>query len=308
MSGELRNAAARLVVARALNIDRVTAEMVTAFRAAGVPSIVLKGPTLATWLYEDGVPRGYVDSDLLVRSADMETAEGVLQQRGFEEVAIESPHATTWARRGSGEQVDLHFTLPGLSLAPADAWREIAARTETISIGGAEVEGPGVVLRTLLVALHAAHHGREVEQPMRDLRRALDKVPDDIWREAAALAQRLGATAPFATALRLLPEGEALAERIRLPSAELIASATAVDSRAPIVLGLERLADARGAREKLPLLARELVPTREFMRWWSPLARRGPLGLGVAYPLRVIWLLRHARGSIRAWRRGRRLA
>lgn len=297
--------AARLLVAHALNVDSVTGEVVDALRGAGVRAILLKGPTLATWLYEGGPARGYADSDLLVAPGNMDAAERVLERLGFELAPIESPHARTWARPGSGGQVDLHFTLPGLSIAPADAWSEIAARTETVSVGGTDVEAPAPPVRALLVPLHAVHHGADVERPMMDLRRALERVPETIWRDAAVLAQRLGATAPFAIGLRLVPEGELLAGRLRLPSAELVASVTGMGSHAPIALGLERLSAAHGVREKLALVLRELVPTREFMRWWSPLARRGPVGLAVAYPLRVLWLVRHARGSVRTWRRSR---
>ena len=51
--------------ALAVRVDRVTAEVVTAMREAGIRSL-LKGPSIATWLYGDGGARPYDDSDLLV--------------------------------------------------------------------------------------------------------------------------------------------------------------------------------------------------------------------------------------------------
>ena len=41
------------------------------------------------------------------------------------------------------------------------------------------------------------------------------------------------------------------------------------------------------------------------MRWWSPLARRGRLGLALAYPWRIAYLLRQTGPGIRAWRKAR---
>ena len=293
------------MVAQALDMDRMTGEVVAALRAAGVRPIVLKGPSLATWLYRNGPVRGYVDSDLLVAPFHLGTAASVLAELGFEELPIASPHAQTWARPGTRHQVDLHFTLPRIPVAPSDAWREIAARTETMTVGGVRVEALDIPLRAVLVAIHAAHHGPAAEQPLMDLRQAIERVSDETWREAAVLSYRLGAAAPFATGLRLLPEGAALAERLGLPSAELIESATGLGSTAPLALGMARFIETRGSRERLALLVREVVPTPAFMRWWSPLARRGRAGLALAYPLRVLWLLRHAWPSLRAVRRSR---
>src|SRR6266487_1763944 len=41
-----------LAVARSLLADATTCEVTTAFRHANIRSILLKGPTIATWLYE----------------------------------------------------------------------------------------------------------------------------------------------------------------------------------------------------------------------------------------------------------------
>ena len=55
-----------LGMAHTLAVDVVTAEVVDAFRRAGVRAVVLKGPTLAGWLYGGEAVRTYGDSDLLV--------------------------------------------------------------------------------------------------------------------------------------------------------------------------------------------------------------------------------------------------
>jgi hypothetical protein len=69
---------------------------------------------------------------------------------------------------------------------------------------------------------------------------------------------------------------------------------------------VERLHRTRGARARAGLLLREALPSPEFMRWWSPLARHGRLGLAAAYGRRWLWLLAHAGPSVRTWRRARR--
>jgi len=46
----------------------------------------------------------------------------------------------------------------------------------------------------------------------------------------------------------------------------------------------------------------------DFMRWWSPLARRGRLGLTVSFLWRPLWFLGHAGPAYLAWRRARREA
>ena len=44
-----------------LRIDAATAEVEERFELAGVHALLLKGPTIARWLYEDGAERSYLD-------------------------------------------------------------------------------------------------------------------------------------------------------------------------------------------------------------------------------------------------------
>ncbi|MDX6664460.1 MAG: putative nucleotidyltransferase, partial [Solirubrobacteraceae bacterium] len=55
-----------VAAARALVVDRATAEAAGAMSAAGVPVVLLKGPAIAQWLYDPCEQRGYSDADLLV--------------------------------------------------------------------------------------------------------------------------------------------------------------------------------------------------------------------------------------------------
>ena len=56
---------ASFAAAERLRIDAATAEVLGAFDAAGVDCVLLKGPTLTSWLYPEVSRRSYVDSDLL---------------------------------------------------------------------------------------------------------------------------------------------------------------------------------------------------------------------------------------------------
>ena len=302
-----------LATARALEVDRVTGEVVSALEKAGVRTLLLKGPALVDLLYDDGTPRTYLDCDLLVPPEDHDRAAALLVSLGFERdseadhlVPQFGPlHADPFSRAEDGAQVDLHRALSGLRMGGSDVWGAVGASAQSMMVGGTPVSVPRPAALALIVALHAAHHGSEVEQPLEDLSRAVDRVPLDTWREAVDLADRLHAIPPLANGLRMLPAGLELAERLRLPSAELIHSALDETSGAGVALGFERLAERRGLVPKAALVFEEIFPSPRFMRWWTPLARRGRAGLLLAYPWRVLYLLREAGPGIRAWRRSR---
>jgi hypothetical protein len=278
---------------RLLEIDRVTAEVVDTFRAAGVRSILLKGPALARWLY-DGAERGYVDCDLLVANHQIDTASELLAQLGFRRSPLDlrddwPRHARVFLR--SGVAVDLHRTFVGADVAPAVVWREVSARTATMHVGGTDVEVPVPSARALVVVLHAAKDGERVEKVDRDLQRALDRVPGDIWTDAMALAHRLGAIEAFAAGLRRIEDGAALARRLGLPTSLTPELAMRTRPVPPLATGLNWLVTSRGVRGKVSLVVRKLFPPPDFLRAWKPLARRGRLGLAIAYVWRPLWVL-----------------
>lgn len=302
-----------LATARALEVDRVTGEVVRELQKAGVRTLLLKGPALVELLYDDGTARTYLDCDLLVAPEDFDRAAALLVSRGFERgseadhlVPQFGPlHADPFKRTEDGAQVDLHRALSGLRMGGSDIWGAVGESAQTMMVGGTEVAVPRPAALALIVALHTAHHGEDVEQPLEDLARAVERLPLDTWREAVGLADRLHAIPPLANGLRMLPAGAELAERLRLPSPALIHSALDETSGAGVALGFERLAERRGLRAKAALVLEEMFPSPRFMRWWTPLARRGRAGLVLAYPWRILYLLREAGPGIRAWRRSR---
>jgi len=278
---------------RLLEIDRVTAEVVEAFGRSGVRSILLKGPALARWLFEDGWERSYVDCDLLVADDCIDTATEVLSELGFRRSAFDLPddwprHALVFTR--SGVSVDLHRTLVGARVAPAELWRELGSDTTPMRVGGADVEVLSPPARALVVALHAAKDGGRVEKVVGDLQRALDRVPLDMWFRASALARRLRASQALGAGLRRLPDGAVLAERLGLPTSVTPDLALRAGRVPPLATGIQWLVTSKGMNGKLRLVLRKTFPPADFLRAWKPLARRGWPGLVTAYAWRPLWV------------------
>jgi hypothetical protein len=300
----------RLRGAQTLAIDGLTARITELFEDNGVESIVLKGPAVANWLYRNRPARAYGDSDLLVSPRDWDKAQALLRSLGFADALgplahprMESITSHSWVR---GEQnVDLHCSIWGIGAEPAKVWEVLSARTVPMEVGGREVRVLAPAPRALHLGLHAAQHSAEAGKTRWDLELAIAQLPEEVWAEAARIAVELDATPAFAIGLAVTPEGVALAERLGIDGAR---SAEALLALAPVPMaqGFNQLAKAPGLRAKLALVAEELFPTPSFMRWWSPLARRGRLGLAAAYLWRPVWLLLRAGPGFLTWRRARK--
>jgi hypothetical protein len=296
-----------------LAIEAATLEVVRALEHAGVRSIVLKGPSLIRWLYADEGARSSTDVDVLVSPRDFDRAEEVLAGLGFELHSLEGiPHDRPWNAHGwhgpRGIDVDLHRALVGVGTSPEDAWQVLRAEVEAMSMDATRVEVLGPIARALHVALHAAQHGIRYPKALSDLERALNKLPPATWRRAAELAVRLDAVPAFSAGMRLLPAGAAFLDSLALSKAETVEAVLLASSPPQTAGGFEWLARVPGVRAKTELLVRKLFPPRPWLRAWSPLARRGTLGLVAAYAWRPLWVLLHAGPGFLAWRRARRRA
>jgi putative nucleotidyltransferase-like protein len=292
---------------RNLLIDRLTAEVAGAFAAEGIETLVLKGPVLAEWLYPGDV-RPYGDSDLMVAPERWEQAVGVLGRLGFADhlAPLAHPrmesHASTAFLRGA-DNLDLHCMLHGLEGDPEAVWGALIAGAATQIIGGAELCVPGRAALLLHIGLHAAHHAEG--KALEDLRRAIAQVDGQIWREAVALGRTHDGLPAFASGLRLLPEGVQLAGRLGIEDVRSIRHDLR-HTEVPLAEGIDALLrPGLDARERLAIVGRELLPRPEFMRWWTPLARRGSLGLLASYPWRWGWLAAHAPRALAAVARAR---
>jgi hypothetical protein len=297
--------------ATGLAIQAAAAEVVVALRDAGIRSILLKGASFEQWLYEPDEPRIYGDMDLLVSPSDVERCRPVLERLGYRRqhearAPTHVDHAWVWHRAEDNMHIDLHRSLVGLTVPASEAWAMLSERTESLTLPGTEVEILREPARALQVGLHAMVHGKDAEKTLIDLRRALERCPGSVWREAADLARRLGAETPFATGLRLLPEGRGMAEQLELTTERTVETAMFADSVPYSSWMVNRLANTPGLGTKLRIIARLLAPPPESMRVWYPIARRGPVGLALSYPRRIAWLIRATGPAVAGWWRARR--
>jgi hypothetical protein len=295
--------------AHSLSVDLVTAEVVSALRDRGVRSILLKGPAIVKWLYADGALRPYDDSDLLIATSDLSTAKNVLLEMGFR-YGYESlgpgqlQEGLFWAR--GHEMVDLHSTIYGVGAEPARVWAVLSRQLETAKVGGIEVEILAPPARAMLVALHAARHGRAEPRPITDLQRALEQVPSETWKEAAELAKEIEAAPAFATGLSLVAGGETLVRRLGLEKDTSVDGLLAAATAPTVAFTLEELRTTPGLLPKARFVARKTFPSPTYMRFVSPLARHGAAGLIVAYCLRIVQKSRAFIPALSAWFRARR--
>jgi hypothetical protein len=299
---------AGLVLAAAINlaVDRLTAEIVGLFVSEGIPTLLIKGPAIQEALYPDTV-RPYGDSDLLVRARDWDRAVALLGREGFSDYLGPMAHprmeslAGTAFLRGN-DNLDLHATLEGLSAGPDAVWEAFSEHAQSREIGGRSVLVPGRPALLMHVALHVAKHPA-VTKPAEDLRRAISQVSLADWRAAAEVAERLGGLAIFAEGLRLSPQGQMLAQRLGVQDVSSVQTALRT-SGVPVAEGLnELLSSGIGLEGALARLRAELLPNASFMRWNHGIARRGRLGLALAYPQRWWFLATKLPGALReVWR------
>ena len=293
MSSEDTDRIFRMLAVRNVAIDRLAVEIATAFAVAGIETLVLKGPVLAAWLYP-GEVRPYGDADLMVAPRDWDSAVAILAQLGFSDHLGPLAHprmesfASTAFLRGE-DNLDLHCVLHGLDGDPEQIWAVLLAGAEHQSIGGAELRVPGRPALALHVGLHAAHH---VEgKPIEDLRRAIAVADEDCWRQALELARRLDGLRTFASGMRLLPQGAELIRRLGAEDEVRSARHEVRFAGVPTAEALDALLQPGVTNhQRLRTVAGEIFPRPQFMRWWSPLARRGRLGLVLSYPWRWLWL------------------
>jgi hypothetical protein len=295
-----------------LRADQLLAAGTRALARDEVPHLLLRGPAIAQWVYTAEERRPYIDADLLVPEPLVERAGGALRAAGFEPLledaapAEQAPHARTFRAPGEGGTIDLHWTLRGVGAPPDAVWEGLREGAGAIDVAGTSVAVPSEHGRALIVALHAAQHGPTGRVPLRDVELALQRVDPSVWRQAAALAERLDATAGFAAGLRLAPGGARLLEEMSIGARPTIDLALRAQGEVPLALSLAKLAETKGASTKLGMLGRELWPTPAYMRRWHPLAGKGTGGMLAARFYRPLWLAARTPAALRALRRARR--
>ncbi len=302
------------LVARSLQLDHEAGVVVEYLQSSGVPSVLLKGAAIATWLYRDGAVRAYRDVDLLVSPAKLATAVDALAELGYaDELAAADPAEFGPKERelvGPGNvHIDLHHGLIGVMAPSQRCWDILVRRTTALQLTPTtQVQVLDPTARAMHLALHAAQNGPIDVKAIRDLERGLAKISQEEWKEAASLAEQLEATEAFAAGLRLLPAGRSVADDLMLPRRMTVELALRTRSAPQDALFFARLAQAPGAWGKGCLFARKVFPTAALLRANWPLARRGRVALllaRVGYPLAQAG---HFVPALVAWAQARRAA
>jgi hypothetical protein len=298
----------RVQAFRRLALDTALAELVPALEVRGVRPLLLKGAAFAGWLYDEPRDRPYDDIDLLVAPEQFEDAERGLAELGYAprlgrmHLSERSDHSEEWTRDGMLPiAVELHHSLKLLPGAPAVVWERLSSGAGTIEVAGRTVGVPAEPAAALIVALHAAQHGREFERSMTDLRQALDRLPFTTWQAAAALAAELDVAAAFGAGLRLAPGGPPLCERLGLDETAPRHVRLSASTPPKTAMGIERLLTTRGAGARLRIVVGALFPSREYLLATSAVARQGRLGLARAYLWRPFQLVGLLPRGLRAW-------
>jgi hypothetical protein len=290
-----------IAAAHVLALEASAGTVVDAWNDAGIESIVLKGPTLASWLYPEALRR-YGDIDLLPEPDRVLDAAAILGRLGFEPgreaLAV---HSHPWLRRADGAVIDLHVNLWGVQRLAQESWLELRQTTERQPLGGVSALSLDLPGRALSVVLHAAQHPDQ-ERPREDLRRALGAVPKAGWDDAVALADRLWALEAMAEGLQLEPLGRQLVDRYPL----LDAARMYARGGAPFAIGLARVGAARGPRAKLATLARLIDEAEHDPRRNAHLKPRRGLGRALARARWIGALIPGGLRTVRALHRARR--
>jgi hypothetical protein len=225
----------------------------------------------------------------------------------MEELTCDRPiKSRSWIRSRDGVSIDLHHGVDGAEVEPPVLWETLSSSTETMTLAGGDVEVLKEPARAAHLSLHAAQHGGG--QPVVDLSRALDRLPEELWRSAADVAREISALDAFVTGLCLLEEGRRLAQRLELPAPRSVDAALGASLAPPAAFNLQWLASRPTFRAKLSFVLRKTFPPPGFLRMRSPLARRGSLGLIAAYVWRPFSLLIHVGPGFVAWLKARRAA
>ena len=294
------------VAAQTMAIDSVTVSVVKALRERDIEPILLKGPSFASWLYGDGIPRPYNDTDLLIEPGVADSADAVLTGLGYEPLPNPPgprPAATTWLKRGAAGSVDLHTGI-WLFYETADAWRRLQAHIQPLLLDDLRVTVLDDVAKTVHVVTHALQHEFKEAGPNCDLELALRLVPEDTWRAASAFAAEVGAYDAFAWTLSTWPSAQAMAQRVGLerpasPSARIRLLAAGVSGTGAGTF--HQLGELSRWRDRVSFVMGKVFPPSSFVESLGPLTGSRSSRPAVNYARYWRRILRKAPRALRVW-------
>lgn len=293
-----------------LLLDGTCRRVVPHLEAAGFRPILLKGHTIAAWLYPDPSERVYGDLDILVPPACEDAVIRSLEELGFR--ALLDPRMLRTSsteeqplRDGNGVVIDLHTAIKGVRLDPQRAWEIFDELTVPWNWAGTQVRALAPSARALHLSLHVAQRGLVDVKAAQDLALGLAVLDRSLWEEAARLADTLNATAAFAAGLMLLPEGSRLLDDLGVtpPTDRETRMRAAAASTSAVFL--ERAMSATTWPQRVRVIRGRMFPSAEWLRLFEPertRTRRGLLWTRITRPLQVISRLPAAFVERRAFR------
>jgi len=268
------------------------AEVQAAFTAAGIESVILKGPGLLVAHYPDIGARHVADVDILVREGDVARAEEVARALGTTSMPVKllayGPEEPVWnhihappLRTGRGVVLEIHDRVPGGASDGSD-FSGALERSRTAQWQGRQLRIPSPADLAVVACVHVFvfHLGAEtfLLRHLADLAVIFGSGATD-WEEVAAKAPRdEGDLALRASRRLLVTESPAFLEAWRDVTALRIASWTRTFAR-------------EGG--SIHAAVRMLFPTRSFMASRYDLHPQSRL-IPVLYlwrPVRGLWAL-----------------
>jgi hypothetical protein len=294
---------------RTVLLDHACGEMVRHLQAEGHRLILLKGHTIAHWLYTDPGERSYGDLDVLVNPADEDAVVESLRALGYRPL-VDSAWRVTMPeeqplQNPRGVVIDLHVSIAGVRLPAQEAWDVLSELTVPWDWAGTPVDALAPHARAVHLSLHAAKGGFADAKAAHDLALGLERLDAGTWREAARLARRLDALDAFAAGLRLSPRGQVLATSLGLPAPQHPETRMRADSVANAAIVLERTLNGRTWRERARMAYAHVFPSAAWMRTMHPEETVRPGGLLRARIRRPFVLLHRLPSAIRTRRRYR---
>jgi hypothetical protein len=278
-------------------LDEACRVVATRLRAEAHEFVMLKGSTIAGWLYPDPVQRTYTDLDILISPESEPSVVRLLEGLGYRPLLdratlqFSSPEEQP-LRNDLGVVIDLHTALQGVRLNPSMAWDILRQETVYWNWAGAWVPALAPHARAMHLALHLAQRGLEDTKAAKDLELGLDQLSAGTWSDAGQLAERLDALEAFAAGLTLLAKGEALASDLRLPQTESFEARMRANSASASAILLHRTLATPGWTRRIRLVVAALFPSREWLRLYYPQEAGTAWGLArlrLRRPWQVVW-------------------
>ena len=262
------------------------AAVLEALRAAGIPVLVLKGAHLAELVYRDVSLRPMSDVDLLVRRADLPSAERVLLGLGYHPQATPGGiqdysthrHLPPFIKSGA-VPIEVHRSIDESGCFQIDA-EGLWERARTARIAGVEalVLNPEDLLQHLCLHTAFQHGFRAPLRQIYDIVAAIDHYgPELYWHVLVRAAERSGlgkvcyyalAAAESLLGARVPPEALAALETSDCDPrmVAVIREYVLLQSSHQAPGSIQEMFQAQGRWERMRLLLRSLFPAPALLR------------------------------------------